>query len=399
MTLEDCDIPDWHANSSYSPGSGICVLGSSWPAKLDNCTESKKGPSWAWVDGIHTKKAQVAQNSAPEAITLRSNLYEFAGVALGSVLEKSGLLGHIFWHWVPLKNIGGLGVVAPEKLWGWRSRIKASGLPWSHFVSLSPSQGHPSLVGNPTTTLARQHLAIGSYLLLPLILINPMSSYFWTPMSRQAHPILLQVDSQQSAAIMSGNPGPSAGDKRSLRDMVQALSVHVTWNSNVSPPAGHTTPRKLGKHRRLLKVASTLRLRPPGAEARVQRVEGCHLLLEYNPFNLNGMDMRMLEGALPSGSLIEVNPEAPLAQSPLLPDDTAEFYSPMDLDPQDVDIPISNIIHENSDQLFTIAFYIQTSGKLLLTEEFGAALGIAPFLYIAFLSHSACMERAMAMPR
>ncbi|KAF9503561.1 hypothetical protein BS47DRAFT_1369444 [Hydnum rufescens UP504] len=27
------------------------------------CTERKKGPSWAWADGIHTKKAQVAQNS------------------------------------------------------------------------------------------------------------------------------------------------------------------------------------------------------------------------------------------------------------------------------------------------------------------------------------------------
>ncbi|KAF9510711.1 hypothetical protein BS47DRAFT_1395786 [Hydnum rufescens UP504] len=61
--------------------------------------------------------------------------------------------------------------------------------------------------------------------------------------------------------------------------------------------------------------------------------------------------MPLQEGALPSGGPIKVDPEVPLAQSPLLPDDTAEFYSPMDLDPQDIKIPISNIIHENSDQL------------------------------------------------
>jgi hypothetical protein len=44
----------------------------------------------------------------------RSNLYEFTWVALGFVLEKSGLLGLIFWHWVPLKNMGGSGAVAQE---------------------------------------------------------------------------------------------------------------------------------------------------------------------------------------------------------------------------------------------------------------------------------------------
>ncbi|KAF9512580.1 hypothetical protein BS47DRAFT_1463383 [Hydnum rufescens UP504] len=76
-------------------------------------------------------------------------------------------------------------------------------------------------------------------------------------------------------------------------------------------------------------------------------------------------DIGLQEGASPSGSPIDIDPRTPLGQPLFLRDDTVEIgplsdnasqllcnqYFHMDLDSQDIKIPISDVIDQNDDQL------------------------------------------------